>query len=125
MIYLDTHAVVWLYAGETDLFPENVRQMIDESEQVLVSPLVLLELQYLKEINRLTVEPSLIFEYLAETIGLRLCDLSLERVTIEALTLNWTRDPFDRIITAAAAARNAPLITKDTIIREHYANACW
>ena len=125
MIYLDTHVVVWLYAGETNLFPREVCQKIDESELVLISPIVLLELQYLREINRLTVEPSLIFEYLAEAIGLRLCDLSFARVTVEALTLNWTRDPFDRIITATAAARNAQLITKDAIIRERYPNAFW
>ena len=125
VIYLDTHVVVWLYAGETDLFPEEVCQQIDESDLVLISPIILLELQYLKEIKRLTVEPLLIFENLVEVIGLRLCDLSFTRVITEALTYTWTRDPFDRIITATAAARDAVLITKDASIRDRYSKAFW
>ena len=43
-----------------------------------------------------------------------------------ALPIGWTRDPFDRIITAQAAANGkSRLITADEIIREHYEAAVW
>lgn len=124
MIYLDTHVVVWLYAGEVGLFPEQVRNAIEEND-LLVSPVVLLELQYLNEIGRLAVPPTLIYENLASSIGLKLCDLSMMRIVSEAIILTWTRDPFDRMITAAATARDTLLITKDELIRQHYLKAFW
>ena len=66
-IYLDTHVVVWLYSGELFLFSEKACQLIEENE-LLISPLVLLELQYLFEIKRITVEPTVIFDSLAEKV---------------------------------------------------------
>jgi PIN domain nuclease of toxin-antitoxin system len=124
MIYLDTHVVVWAYAGEIDRLPPAVCTLIEESD-LLISPFVLLELKYLYEIERLTVEPGVIYENLASTIGLAVCDLPLMRVITEALPQTWTRDPFDRIITATAIARDAILLTKDEVIRAHYPKALW
>ncbi len=124
MIYLDTHVVVWAYAGEVERFPAPVRAKIEEND-LLISPIVLLELQYLREIDRLTVSPTVLLENLASTIGLAVCDLPLTRVITEALLQTWTRDPFDRIITASAAARGAPLLTKDETILRQYPRALW
>ncbi|MDA8164799.1 MAG: PIN domain-containing protein [Desulfobacteraceae bacterium] len=124
MIYLDTHVVAWAYAGEIDRFPPSVCRRIEESD-LLISPFVLLELKYLHEIERLTVEPGVIYENLASTIGLAVCDLPLMRVITEALPQTWTRDPFDRIITATATARDAILLTKDAAILTHYPKAFW
>jgi len=59
MIYLDTHVVVWLYAGDKKRFPAAVCKRIEDNE-LLISPIVLLELQYLKETGRLLVEPGVI-----------------------------------------------------------------
>ncbi|MGZ8256497.1 MAG: type II toxin-antitoxin system VapC family toxin [Gallionella sp.] len=42
-----------------------------------------------------------------------------------ALLLNWTRDPFDRIIAAQAAHRKSPLLTADQNMLKHYAAAIW
>lgn len=36
----------------------------------------------------------------------------------EAMRISWTRDPFDRIITAAAMIHQAPLLTKDEMIKQ-------
>ena len=124
MIYLDTHVVVWAYAGEIERFPSQVCALIEKSD-LLISPFVLLELLYLHEIDRLLVEPTVIYENLASTVGLAVCDLPLMRVVTEALPQSWTRDPFDRIIAATAAARDAVLLTKDALILAHYPKAFW
>ncbi len=123
-IYLDTHVVVWAYAGETKRFPARVCERI-EHDDLLVSPMVLLELQYLQEIGRLSADPGLIFESLASSIGLKVCELSLMRVVSEAMTQAWTRDPFDRMIVAAAKARDTALISKDQHILANYSKAFW
>jgi len=123
-IYLDTHVVVWAYAGATERFSAKVRDRIEQDE-LLISPLVLLEMQYLKEIGRLLVDPGVIYESLAGSIGLRTGDVSLGRVVAEAMVHTWTRDPFDRMITATASVANAILLTKDQDILGHYSKAIW
>ena len=124
MIYLDTHVVVWLYSGETELFPATAIQLIEDNE-LLISPMVLLELQYLLEIKRIIVEPTIIFDNLSETVGLQKCRSSFGRVIAESMRVTWTRDPFDRIITATAAMHSAILLTKDDQIRREYSLALW
>lgn len=124
MIYLDTHVVVWLYAGDRERFPATVCERIEENE-LLVSPMVLLELQYLKEIGRLLVDPGVIYENLAGTIHLGICDLPFGKIVSESLTQTWTRDPFDRIITAQALVRDRMLLTRDAVILKNFPKAIW
>lgn len=124
LIYLDTHVAGWMFAGRTDLLPVSVRNLLDESD-LLISPAVELELQYLFEIGR-TAEPArVVIQGLVRDVGLGICDLPFARVTEVALDQSWTRDPFDRLITSQAMLRGAPLITKDRNIRDHYPGACW
>lgn len=123
-IYLDTHAVVWLYAGQIEKFPDSICQMI-EVNNLLVSPMLQLELQYLHEIERIKVTSAVILENLNVNIGLNMGKIPFERIIAEAVTYNWTRDPFDRFIVASAAVGKTKLITKDKNIRDHFANAVW
>ena len=123
-MYLDTHVVVWLYAGELDRFPATASELI-ENNDLVISPAVLLELQFLKEIKRISADPMLVFQTLEETIGVELCNLEFSKVVIGALSQSWTRDPFDRIIAAQASVRNELLLTKDRTIRRNCSMACW
>ena len=124
MIYLDTHAVVWLYAGEIERFPKAAREAIEE-EDLLISPLVLLELQYLRETQRVAEEPHVIHERLARAIGLRCREMPMLQVMQEAILQTWTRDPFDRMIVAQCVVDSVPLLTKDRAIRKHFTGARW
>jgi len=124
VIYLDTHVVVWLYAGELDRFAARAADRIEEND-LYISPAVLLELQFLKEIRRISADPMLIYQTLEETIGLQLCRMDFSKVAIGALSQSWTRDPFDRMIAAQALVRNEALLTKDRTIRRHCSIACW
>ena len=124
MIYLDTHVVVWLYAGEDGKFTARARRLIEDNE-LLISPMVLLELQYLKEIGRITADPALMVESLSDAVGLRYCPKSFLQVAEGALLVNWTRDPFDRMIVAAAQVGRDMLLTKDEMIHANYVHAAW
>jgi len=124
MMFLDTHVVVWLYAGEVGRLPAEARRMIEEQD-LLISPMVILELQYLVETGRLKGEAHTVVATLAKTLGLEACEWGFSQVILEALAQDWTRDPFDRIIVAHAAARNLPLLTKDDTILANYRKAFW
>ena len=124
MIYLDTHLVLWLYAGSLDLISKEVLQAIDENE-LYISPIVELELQYLKEIQKIKKLPSEIIEALHKEINLKVCTKDFHSIIRESLSFHWTRDPFDRILVAHASLNKNSLLTKDDVIRAHYKHALW
>ena len=123
MIYLDTHVVVWLYLPRLELLSARARELPEE-EKLYVSPAVLLELQYLHEIERLSVSGGETLANLASRIGLRTCDLPFATVTESATEHSWTRDPFDRLIAGQAAAKKQRLLTRDERIRQ-LSKAVW
>ena len=47
-------------------------------------------------------------------------DIPLATVIRRALRLDWTRDPFDRMLVAHSLARRMPLCTVDRHVREHH-----
>lgn len=124
LIYLDTHAVVWLYSGMVERFPAAARNAIETSD-LLVSSMALLELQYLSEIGRFNASVDMVLAALRGDLGLMVCDLPFPQVARCAQDQSWTRDPFDRRIVSQAALREAPLLTKDESIHEHYPLALW
>ncbi len=124
MIALDTHVVAWLHAGETERFPGDLLRRFDTGE-LIICPVVLLELEYLHEIGRLSVNAERIFADLASEIGLRVCPHPFLGVISEALRQPWTRDPFDRMIVAHAISAGHQLVTKDEKILAHFVSAVW
>lgn len=124
LIALDTHVVAWLHAGETERFPGGVYQRLN-TEELVICPIVLLELEYLHEIGRISENADRIFADLASEIGLAVCPHPFLEVIREALKQAWTRDPFDRMIVAHAISAGHELVTKDENILAHYSSAFW
>lgn len=124
MIYLDTHVVVWLYAGELAMLSEPAKDLINDNDTA-ISPIVRLELQYLYEIQRITVDAEVIVSDLSERIGLKICDKPFNAIVSGAFGFSWSRDPFDRIIVSHASVNDNLLVTKDQTILTHYKNAMW
>lgn len=124
MIHLDTHVVVWLYMKRLDKFPKSLLTSF-ENEQLVYSPMIKLELQYLYEIKRIIVEPDEILATLNNEINLRPSTANFSHIIDNALTIRWTRDAFDRLITANAVIDEAQLATKDQNIQAHFPQAVW
>jgi PIN domain nuclease of toxin-antitoxin system len=124
MTYLDTHVVVWLYAGMIERLNLSIRQRLNASD-LYISPMVALELQYLYEIGRTTEPGNVVVLDLSQRIGLRVSEEPLQRVIALALQQTWTRNPFDRIIVGQAALQQRTLVTKDRAMRDHYPYAVW
>ncbi len=124
MIFLDTHIVVWLYAGLLEKLTAKVIQYI-ENNDVYISEVVRLELQYLFEIGRIKVTSSEIIKELDKAIGLKVYAMDPSLVFSKAIEFEWTRDVFDRLITAEASVIGAGLISKDKKIITNYEYAIW
>jgi PIN domain nuclease of toxin-antitoxin system len=123
--YLDTHVAAWLFAGATERLSAAARAEIDAND-LLVSPMVLLELEYLYERKRVSLESRSVYVYLNSRFGVSLCGFPFPAVATEAASIRWVSDPFDRIIVAQAQANGeSKLITADTLIRRHYPPAVW
>jgi PIN domain nuclease of toxin-antitoxin system len=62
---------------------------------------------------------------LSEQIDLKICNKNFNEIISITLTINWTRDPFDRIIAANAQVNNNMLLSKDKNILNNYTYARW
>jgi PIN domain nuclease of toxin-antitoxin system len=124
VIHVDTHVLVWLYAGEVSELTPLALELI-EKEDIVASPMAALELDFLHEIRRIKVAGKEIIETLVAQLGLTLSTAPFPRIIERAASLVWTRDPFDRVIVANAMADGAQLLTKDSTILEHASVAVW
>jgi PIN domain nuclease of toxin-antitoxin system len=122
--YLDTQLVVWLGEARLDRLTPSAQAALEDGE-LAISPMVLLELEYLYEIQRIVRPPLALAQQLRNQIGLEIKDAGFAAIIGTAISETWTRDPFDRIIVAHARADSAPLITSDSKIRENYPKAIW
>jgi PIN domain nuclease of toxin-antitoxin system len=125
VIYLDTHVAAWLHAAGADLLSEEAARRIEQADEIRISPMVRLELQYLYEVGRVSQPATLVVDALQAGLGVRICDTPFPAVARAAESETWTRDPFDRMIVAQASLRDAPLLTKDRILHQHYDRAVW
>ena len=123
MIFLDTHVVLWLYA-EPRRVPTSVQTRLD-ADDLVISPMVRLELAFLWEIGRVLDEPTSVLGVLERDLALSVHTDGWARAAEAAAYLSWTRDPFDRLIAAHALVYAAALCSRDTKIRDHYRHAFW
>lgn len=124
LIFLDTHAVVWLYAGDLGLFSKKLLKKIEEG-RVCISHMVKLEMKFLHEIGRIKHTPDVIIDALTDEIGLTFSKNNFDRIINQAVHFDFTCDPFDRIIIADASISNAFLVSKDETIQKYYKNTIW
>lgn len=85
MIYLDTHVLVTLYAGDSKKLGAAGRRAMVQDEFV-VSPAAILEPEFLYEIGRLKTPTTKLISRLSEQIGLRVCELPFKTVVDQALS---------------------------------------
>lgn len=113
-VLLDTHFLLWAVLGlpRLDEFP-----WLERYRPWGVSPVSLLEIQFLAEVGRLEVRHPQFVEALGADPRFIIDEVSLMALVTQALPLDWARDPFDRLLAAHSAARRAPLCTLDRQMR--------
>lgn len=123
--YLDTNIAIFLHSGNVARLTQRATEQLERTD-LLVSAMVMLELEMLHEKGAIQYSASQILSDLNQQLGVSVCQLPMEVVMSSALRVKWTREPGDLVIVANAIANNeAPLITSDRRIQEEYPNAIW
>jgi PIN domain nuclease of toxin-antitoxin system len=123
--YLDTDVVLWLAAGKVNRLSSVARSLVDKAD-LLLSPIALLELEYLHELGRTKLPARDLLKKVSHETNLSLCEIPFSAVVTTALDEKWARDPFDRLIVANAKANGfAWLISADEEIARHYPRTVW
>lgn len=117
--FLDTHIAIWLYEKRLDLLSEKAKQYIEKND-LFISPVVKLEIEYLFEIKKIKDNSETICNFLEKTIDLKIEKSSFPEIIKISLNEKWTRDPFDRIIVAHSKLKDYTLISKDKKINKNY-----
>lgn len=125
MTYVDTNVVLWLAGGARDQLSKKAENIVNTEEQLLISPMVELEIEYLYEVGHINHNATSVLSHLQGIFPIAVCARSFDLIVKKAKQIKWTRDPFDRIVTAQAAVSDNPLLTRDKIIRANYAHAIW
>lgn len=116
-LLLDTHFLIWIVLGSPRLEPFP---WLDDYAPWGVSPISLLEIQFLGEVGRIDVRNPAFSEAVARDPRFLIDEAPLVRLIEHALPLTWTRDPFDRLLAAHSSARRVALCTLDeTLLRRH------
>ena len=125
VVYLDTHVAVWLHDGLVEKLTVAAKNAI-ESSRLLISPMVYLEFAYLYRRGRVCIPAATIYANLNTGFGVSLCGQAFTAIAAAATDLEWTNDPFDRIIVAQSQCNaNSRLVTADQMIRSRYERALW
>ena len=123
--YLDTNVVVWLAQGSIDRISRKAQGMLEQAD-LLISPMVLIELEYLYEIKRTKIPSRDVQLKIEHELGVAVCDLQFPTVVQVLVSEKWARDPIDRMIVAQAKANGlAYLVSADQEIQENYLRTVW
>lgn len=110
---LDTHFVIWITRKSSRLRNYPWLQLY---EPWGVSAVSLLEIQLLSEAGRFPLSNPRFMDALMTDSRFEVDEVSVLALIQRALDLNWTRDPFDRLIAAHSRLRRVPLCSVDSVI---------
>ena len=116
-VLLDTHFLLWVVqeSPRLDAYP-----WVFNYTPFRISPISILELQFLAEVGKITLDMKGLMNGLRQDPRFLLDDVPLMELVTEAVHLTWTRDPFDRFLTAHSLARRLALCSVDSVIRQHH-----
>lgn len=121
LVHLDTHVAILLYKGDVSRFSNKCIHLLEDNP-LCISQIVRLEIKYLFEIGRIKQPPSEIIDKLQHEIGLVISPNNYENIIDNAIRVDFTRDPFDRIIVADADLNQSLLVSLDRHIQINYRN---
>lgn len=124
MIVLDTHALVWWAAGDSQL-SRAAREAIEAEVQdgeILISAISAWEVAMLTKAGRLalTMDAEAWLDTVAQVPAVRFVPVDV-RISVQSVDLpgEFHKDPADRIIVATARHHSVSLVSADLKIRDY------
>jgi PIN domain nuclease of toxin-antitoxin system len=122
-LLLDTHAAIWWLSDDERLGPDAIRQLTDDTNQVLLSAAVVWEVAIKRSLGKLQAP-----EDFAPTLlgaGVQALAVSLDHAA-GVKRLPWHhRDPFDRMLVAQASIEGAAVLSRDEALRPYGVTLIW
>jgi len=122
-LLLDTHAAVWYLAADRRLGAEALNAIRSQSNQTLLSAVVVWEIAIKRALGKLPVD----HRYLQLLVdhGARPLPISVDHARgVENLPRHHT-DPFDRLLVVQARAERATIVTQDPRIGAYGVPVLW
>ena len=116
-VLLDTHFLLWMLSASPRL---DEYPWVYEQAPLGVSPVSLLEIQFLHEVGRIQARNPDLSRAVASDPRFVVDEPPLLSLIERSLPMTWTRDPFDRLLCAHSELRRVPLCSVDRSIREHH-----
>ncbi|MFC5379340.1 type II toxin-antitoxin system VapC family toxin [Aquipuribacter nitratireducens] len=120
-LLLDTHAFLWLAAGDERLVP-SARALIDRADSLVLSAASVWEAEIKRAAGRLGAPP---LAEAARRLGVDVLPVTAEHATAAAHLALHHRDPFDRMLVAQARLEDLVLVTKDDALRRYGVPTAW
>jgi PIN domain nuclease of toxin-antitoxin system len=111
LILLDSNAVIWALTGDARADP-----LFASGRRLRLSPVSLLEIRFLVEVGRLRLVRGRGVADIVDDPRWQLDSPSSARLFTAALDVEWTRDPFDRLLVAHASYRRWRFATGDRLL---------
>ena len=115
-LLLDTHTLIWFFAGNSQLSATARILIEDEDNNKLVSIASIWEMAIKQSKGRLKLSLPL-HEYIAQKLSLEdfnLLNINLDHLS-EIVTMPFHhKDPFDRLLIAQAIREGIPILSKDS-----------
>src|ERR1017187_2895487 len=89
--YLDTDVVIWLAKGSLELISPRAADML-KAASLLISPMVLVELEFRHEKDRIELPTRDIERKILHTNAVQVCNLPFPLIASAALDESWTRN---------------------------------
>jgi PIN domain nuclease of toxin-antitoxin system len=122
-LLLDTHAALWWLSGDERFGRSAADQLTDETNQVLLSAVVVWEVAIKRSLGKLEAPQDLAPTLLGA--GAQPLPITLDHAAaVEELPWHH-RDPFDRLLVAQASSEGAALVTHDEALRPYGVALVW
>ena len=121
-LVVDSHALFW-YLSDNPKLSSRARKHLEDATRVIVPSIASLEILFLLRKHR---APALFLDFLAElkTRNYTVYPLDVD-VIAQISTLPHDLEIHDSIIIATSQLLDAPLVTKDSLVKKLYANTLW
>jgi PIN domain nuclease of toxin-antitoxin system len=122
-LLLDTHAALWLLSADARLGPDASRHLQDETNQLLLSAVVVWEVAVKRSLGTLTAPDGFAEAMLSG--GAQPLAVTIDHAAA-AEHLPWHhRDPFDRVLVAQAQVERATLVSGDQELAAYGVPIVW
>ena len=122
-LLLDTHAALWLLAGDKRLSPRADELLTDTANEILLSAAVVWEVAIKRSLGKLDAPDGFAIQLLSG--GAVPLPISIDHARA-VHSLPWHhRDPFDRLLVTQATLEDAILVTNDGRLSPYGVEVAW